>query len=348
MRMSHDAVMTERTWLASQIRMMVESRTPTYSSVAWMTWPPGAHVALGACRCANFRRADVEEVHVLVRASSEQRAGRFGIDELDPVLFHDAFRRGLADAPALRGDRRRPSRGPALRFVPGQLPAHRAVLERDDRVRQAHAAKRFRADEAARAAAAVDDDRDVGIWREVGDTQHQLGARNAPRAGDAAARILFRRPRVDNDHPLATIDACLQLRTRDLGRAVLVQRLLAEHLARHVETLHHPSAARAPRDETAVEDAHVAIAHLRERLGRKRGDASVLVVDDDRRLQRGDEHRHARFEETSRDRRGAIDVAALVRGALANVEKGVTRAGLEQRGEVGGADHPGHGSAGRP
>src|SRR5439155_1385154 len=181
------------------------------------------------------------------------------------------------------------------------------------------APERLGADVGARAAAAVNDDRRLGVPDQLGDAEDQLAARDAPGAGERAPRILLGRPRVDDDQVVATLDPLPELVGRELRRLALVQGALAEDFARHVDALDERTPFRAPGGEAAGEDPHVGVAHLTERGQRQRGEPSVLVADDEGRRARGDERRQPKLQEPPREGRGAIDVTPLEGRLLAQV-----------------------------
>src|SRR5437870_4165378 len=71
--------------------------------------------------------------------------------------------------------------------------------------------------------AAMHGDRRLRSLHELADAQHELGAGNAPRAGDAAAVIFLRRPRVHDHHVVAALHARDELGDRDLRCLELVE-----------------------------------------------------------------------------------------------------------------------------
>ncbi|MEZ5261771.1 MAG: hypothetical protein R2755_08340 [Acidimicrobiales bacterium] len=85
---------------------------------------------------------------------------------------------------------------------PGQLPAHRAVLQRQDRVGDAGVAQRLGADDRAGAAGAVHHHGGVGIGGDVVVPVHQLGTRAVNTAGYGHAAELPHRAGVQDDQPL--------------------------------------------------------------------------------------------------------------------------------------------------
>ena len=201
-----------------------------------------------------------------------------------------------------------------------ELPAHRAVLQRDDRVRQPHAAQRLGADVGAGAAAAVHDDRASGA-----------GTSSAMRSTSSPPGMLYAPGMQPREYSsgvrvstitmsLAAIDPRGQLEATHFGRLEVVQRPLAEDLARHVEALTTVRRRRArPRGRRRARGRRCSPS--RPGVRGQRGERSVVVVQ-----HAAWRRRHERGQPRSRSggaRGGAEDVAALVGGALAHVEHGV-------------------------
>ena len=89
---------------------------------------------------------DVDEIDVALAALLPQSPHVIDAQRLHAILGgHALGDRGGLNAAGLAGVRRRP-RAAALERQAGELPAHRSVLERDDRVGQTHASQRFGAD----------------------------------------------------------------------------------------------------------------------------------------------------------------------------------------------------------
>ena len=82
-------------------------------------------------------------------------------------------------------------RRPADHVKPGEMPRHRAVLQRHDPVRHAGVDQCLGADDAARAPAAIDDDERVGRRHHFVKAVDQLGTGDADGTGDAV-RVVFR------------------------------------------------------------------------------------------------------------------------------------------------------------
>ena len=78
----------------------------------------------------------------------------------------------------------------------------------------------------------------------------------------------------------------------------------------------------------------------------ERGEAPVVVDQDDGRGGRGHQRGQAQLEEPAGQGRGAVDVAPLVGGALAHVEHGMGHRPAHQGAEGGGGDGRAHRAAG--
>ncbi len=158
----------------------------------------------------------------------------------------------------------------------GERPAHRAVAQRHHLVRQAGVDQRLRADDAAGAAGAIDDDQRVGRGRDVVDAQHQLGARHVGGARDRDALEFVERPAVDHDHVGAAAHQAVELLGGDARRIAGVLDVLAERLARHVDAGEQLEAGLLPGGDAAVQIGEVGVAgggedrSRRARPGRRR------------------------------------------------------------------------------
>ena len=142
-----------------------------------------------------------------------------------------------------------------------QRPAYGAVAQRRHPVRHARIAQRLRADDAARATGAIDDDGGGRIWRDGACAQRQLGAGHADAAGDAHGLVFVVAARIEDDDVGLRIDQRLHflgLEERRMGKllhqfAALVE---AGRLAAAVKVVDaravadvqlRPPPARAPR-----------------------------------------------------------------------------------------------------
>ena len=177
----------------------------------------------------------------------------------------------------------------ARQFEPGQFPAHRAVFERHDRVREPGIAQRLGADDAARAPGAVDDDEALWRLQPVGHAIDQLGARAVERAGDAHVAEFGQGPAVDDQHLLAGIEPPLQLGGGDMRRLAAMLDELAKRLARHVDPGEQLGPGSAPAARPARHDREIAIAHRGKSGGGAFGEilpiqcARAAIQDDDPR-----------------------------------------------------------------
>ena len=284
-------------------------------------------------------RAHVEDVDVLPVAPGEQRLHLVGRDEGDALVGGHALGDLRGERAAPRRRLGRPAARAALELEAVQHPAHGPVLHRDDGIGQPHLSHRLGAEVRAGAAAAVDDDGRVRALHQLAEAQHQLTPRHAPRAGQAAARVLLRRARVHDDHVLARGHAPVELEARDLGRVQVVQHALAEDLARRIDTLDGGPALRHPGVEAAGERNDVQVAHRAKGGDGERGQRARVVAEDDRGRQRRHEDRQALLEEPPRQARGPEDVALLIGAPLAEVEHRVGRVALHQGFELGRRDH---------
>src|SRR5262249_20228812 len=154
---------------------------------------------------------NVDQIYVALPARVPQPTHVVDTEHLHTVVGRHALGDGRGLIAALLAGLRRDARGAALQREAGQLPAHGAVLEGDDRIGQTHPTQRLRADVRACPASAVNDDRGLWALHELADAQHELAARHADRAGNAAALVFLERPRVDDHHVVALVDAAYEL-----------------------------------------------------------------------------------------------------------------------------------------
>ena len=180
--------MTARTSASSTSTMRAPS-VPTYWSVACTSCPPGAETAPGTWPAAYS--AGIAHVEEIERARRRRRASAPASPRSMRVMPKRVAPRARPRTWPRRGRRaRRPARARALplsQAKPGERPAHGAVAQRHHLVRHAGVDQRLRADDAARAAGAIDHDQRVGRGRDVVDAQHQLGARHVDGGRDRDA-----------------------------------------------------------------------------------------------------------------------------------------------------------------
>ena len=164
----------------------------------------------------------------------------------------------------------------ACHFQAGKMPAHRAVLQRHDLVRQARVDQRLRTDDRARAAGAVHDDQSLGTRREVLHAIDQLGAGAVDAARDRHVVELRHRPRIQDHHVGLGVDQLLQVGGVDARRVVVVLDHFAERLRRHVDAGEDLAARVGPGLQAAFHHGDVTVAHLLQAGGTAVG-AAVLA-----------------------------------------------------------------------
>jgi hypothetical protein len=145
-----------------------------------------------------------------------------------------------APAPGARAfrERRRHARLPVLQPLTGERPAHRAVLERDHRVRDPGVDERLRPDDAARAPGAVDDDVCRIALLQFFRPQNQVAARDVDAAGDAKPAVLLRSANIENNQIGRTILQRLELFRGQIRNISLIMNSLAKGFAWHIDAAH--------------------------------------------------------------------------------------------------------------
>ena len=202
------------------------------------------------------------------------------------------------------------------------MPGHRAVLQRHDLVAHAGIDQRLRADDAARAAAAIDDDRRVGRRHQIGEAIDQLRAGHADRGRDAVVVVLLVGAAVEDRDIGLAIDQRLQVLGGDPRRAGLVLDHLGECLAGHVHAAVDAKAGRFPRGDAAVQQRDVLIAERRHPRGGARRQALAVVAPDDARTAPRHQIVDQQFQPAQRNARRHQQMAPAERQLLARVEQG--------------------------
>ena len=158
-----------------------------------------------------LRCPDIEDIQITVRRFAPPFVERLGIDRSDAETFRDARRRRQRlFQTRLRDFRRTPRR--ALDDVEaGQMPVLRPVFQGHHSVGNAGVDQRLGADDAAGAAAAIDDYRRIGRGRQIGETVHDLRAGHAHGAGNTVAVELFVGARVEDRDIGAVVDQRFQI-----------------------------------------------------------------------------------------------------------------------------------------
>jgi hypothetical protein len=234
------------------------------------------HGARHAAGLEFLGRAHVEQIE-RARSIGAPRRQFAGVDAAHAEA-PGRLRRRRRSAPARLGRKRRVA--PLLAAVQreaGEVPAHRAVLQRHHLVRRAGVDQRLRAHDRAGAPGAVDHHHGVRIGGHVGQVQAQLGARDAGRARDAHQAELVDRPAVQHDDVAAFVHPALQLVRVDMRRPEMVLDRLAECLARHVHAAEQLVAGGAPGGHAAVQDRYVGVAERGEPARRAFGEIDAVV-----------------------------------------------------------------------
>ena len=160
---------------------------------------------------------------------------------------------------------------------PGEPPGLRPAFERHDRVRDPGGQKRLRANDAAGPPGAGDDDQRVGLRHEVGNAQHQLGARAGDRPRYVKPGVFVERAAVEHDDLLAGLAPPVELGGGDRWRPVIMLDDLGKRLARHVAA-REERVMRTPGGDPALEEMDLAIAEPGQPARRPVG-YTVAIID---------------------------------------------------------------------
>ena len=161
----------------------------------------------------------------------------------------------------------RPPRRTVHDLEAGQVPGHRTVLQRHDPIAEAGVAQRLRPDNAAGAAAAVDDHHRLGRRHHIGEAVDQLRARHADRGRDAVVVVLLVGPAVEDRDVGAAVDQRLQIGRRYPRRPGLVLDDLGKRLARHVNAAVEAIPGRLPSRDAAVQHRDISVAERAHAAG---------------------------------------------------------------------------------
>ncbi len=201
------------------------------------------------------------------------------------------------------------------------MPAHGAVLQRNDGVRQPGVDQRLRADDRARASSAVHHHQRLRALHDLVDTIDEFRARAVERTGDVHHPVLAHRSRIEHHDVLACIEACLQFGGSDSRRAAGMLDVLAKGLARHVDSGEEFKTRGAPRAHTAAQHRDMAIAETAQRRRRALRECLVAVAQHDARSP----PRHHRFQPQlqarQRDAGGGEQVAGGEHAFFAHVQE---------------------------
>ena len=209
----------------------------------------------------------------------------------------------------------------ALQFKPGEPPTLGPALQRDDLVRHTGVDQRLRADDAARAPGAGDDDQRVPVRHEIGEAIDQLRARAGLRARHVKAVEFLDRAAVEHDMLGAVAAHPVELGGGDMRRVAGDLDEFGESLARHVAARKQRVARHRPRRDTAGQAVDIVIAERGEPSRRLVGDAVIAVEEDDpgrfARHQPQDFELEPAIGQIDREQRMAVAMRPL----LAQIEK---------------------------
>ncbi|CRD85299.1 Uncharacterised protein [Bordetella pertussis] len=179
-------------------------------------------------------RAHIEQVNRSLAAGAQTL--QFGrADRADPETAPHRRRALLRQRQRRRARLRGLARGLRFDLVAGQRPAHRAVAQREHRIRHPGIDQRLRPDDAARTARAVDHQGGVRIRREFRVAQYQFRARRAYRTRNRRPAVLGRRTAVHDHQRTARRHHLPQLVGRNRRRRATMLHILAKRLAGRVE-----------------------------------------------------------------------------------------------------------------
>ena len=154
-----------------------------------------------------------------------------------------------------------------LKCLAGQGPTDGAVAQGSHRIRQPRIDERLRANQAARAACAVDDDAGARVGRQIARPQHQLGARHADAGRDAHGLVLVEAARVEHHHVVLLVQQGLHLLGRQRRRMRLRLDEFAKGLARHIDVAEQLAARRSPARQAAFKLRDIRVSQRRQTRG---------------------------------------------------------------------------------
>ena len=196
-----------------------------------------------------------------------------------------ARRRAASAAALLTGASARP--GIALQLQPREPPRLRPALQRDDPVRHAGVDQRLRADDAAGAAGAGDDDQRIRVGHQIGEAMHQLGAGAAHRARHMKAVELLDRTAVEHRQLRPLAPDPVEFVGGDMRRVPVDLDDLGKGLARHVGARKQRMPCSLPGRHAARDDMHGGIAEPASRRAALSATPSPSSISTTRHARRG-------------------------------------------------------------
>ncbi len=279
------------------------------------TWPMAGRELL--------RRAHVED-QGRSRIILQPACQRLRINRFNPMSAGHRLRTGLGPGQSGWSGRGRHPGFAVGQLKARQLPAHGAVLECIDRVAQPGVDQGLRADDAARAAGAIDDDDRVLVGHLVMHAIDEFGARTVDTARYAHAPEFIERSGVEDDQLVAT-----RLHRLDLGggqsrRLIPMFDKLAKGLGRYIDAGVDLEAGLLPGARAAREHADHGIARCLQHAGR-RLDEMVIIGrargQDNRDRPARQPRAHQQFETAGRNAAGMKQVPGRECSLLAHVDQ---------------------------
>ena len=225
-----------------------------------------------------FRGAYVEQVSA---------AARFLLPALHVCQRGTAHPRFIGHATGIAGGNlpmlfagwRELARLTVLQFLTGQGPANGAVAQGRHRVGDAGVDQRLRADDAAGAAGAVDDDARGRVRCQLPGAQHQFGARYADAGGNAHGLVFIEAPGIEHYHVGVVVEQCLDFLCRKRRRVALAFHQFAEGFAWHIDVDEQLATGVAPTVQSVFKQADIEVAQVLQALSGDARQTFAIVVD---------------------------------------------------------------------
>ena len=294
-----------------------------------------------------FGRADIDKIDALAAAARGKLIQAGNVQETDAVLGGAAVGISFGGGAAGVGHRGQPVPvGARFQLVAGQHPAGSAVFQPDDFPIQPHPLQNPRADNAARAAGAVDDHGSIGVQvgGNIGDAEGQLAAGHTAPAGNAETAVFLRRPRVQYHHFVAAFHTGAQFNGVNLRHIVDDFHLFAEIFTRNIHAPLGGMVQAHPAVDAPVQPGDVGVAHS----GGSRHGAGhpppVIIAQHNKAGGMGNGGGQVKLQHPARNQAAAGNMAGVILARLADVDQSEGNAGVavEQFVETGRGDWLGH------
>ena len=228
--------------------------------------------------------------------------------------------------------------GPTGQFLAGQGPANGAVAQGGDAVGQARIHQGLGANDAAGATRAVDHDVGVGVRRQGGGAQHQLGPWHADAARDAHGLVLVKPARIQHHQIGFLLDQGFDFGGRQGRRVALMLDQLAKGFAGHVHVFEDLAPIGNPALQSAFQQADLGVTQGLQALRRNRRQAFAVVHHHHGGVQAGNAGPGIGFQAAQAHLRGKQGVALGKRVFFPDIEQGnflVLAEGLVDLGKSG-------------